>query len=134
MTENYSPNKQNDQIKVFHGTTSYQAAYILIDGFKAETHVTTSEDLAWYYAEAALDEDCDEDNDEVVLYTYVSIDMLDADTSAMAEPVGWGGKKGIEIEEKLKIKKDYITLETSLQLCASAKLKTDIAANKIYQV
>ncbi len=122
-------------LKVYHGTNSTHAASNLSEGFQPGTCVTTSENLAWYYAECAFEEDNDnEDNDEVVLSTYVTIEQLEADLNAMAEPVGFENKTGSQIEEELNILNDFTSLKASLDICASARLKIAVEPENIQKV
>lgn len=104
------------------------------EGFLEDTCLTPSLDLAWYYAEAALDEDEDDDQSEVVLAVWVDISQIQADTEAMSEPVGWGGKTGQQIDDELEKRGDRLGLETSLEVCASVRLCQPIGPSEISYV
>lgn len=104
-------------MRVYHGTTAEHAASILADGLRAGACVALDEGLAWYYAEAACDE---EGGDEVVLCADVDERDLLADDAALCEPVGWGVNTGSQIEQEL----DRLgrSRATSLTVCASARI------------
>lgn len=126
--------KLTGDIIVFHGTTDTHAAGMLADGCDAGMCVTTSEDLAWYYAEcAAEDEDGGEDSPgEAVVQLTVSVADLDPDMEAMAEPVGHGGRTGSQIDDLLTdTGDDRTSLTSSLQICASARLRRPVAAAEV---
>lgn len=59
--------------------------------------------------------------------------MLDADGESLSEPVGWGGKTSSEIEEEISSRNDF-SLQTSLELCGTARLKVSVNPENIFSV
>lgn len=71
-------------IRLLHGTSSNQVEAILAEGLKAHTCLTSSEELAQYYAECAADEDGGE---PVWLLVEVDPRTLRVDYAAFQEPL-----------------------------------------------
>lgn len=77
---------------LYHGTDSVSAENIIKNGLKEHSCLTSDENLAWYYAEARLEELEDkkaltDDIDEVVLRVVLDNDKLVVDYPAYEEPI-----------------------------------------------
>ena len=77
-------------ITLFHGTTKKIAETIIKEGLKANSYLTSREDVAEYYAEVAMEDAVDKgdaDADCVILSVIVKQNDLRVDYCAYEEPL-----------------------------------------------
>jgi len=77
---------------LYHGTDSVSAQKIMKEGFSARSCLTSDEKLAWYFAEARIEELDDnntltDDIDQVVLTVTLDEAQLVVDYPAYEEPI-----------------------------------------------
>lgn len=79
----------SNEITLMHGTCQCRSEKIHHEGLFSLSCLTNNEDVAWYYAECALDE-CENDCGEyVVLNIQVNKDNLKVDYNAFSEPLSY---------------------------------------------
>lgn len=125
----------DDVIELWHGTTREAAEAIAAEGLRAGTCLTTSDELARYYAECACDE-LELDYDEVAL---VRINLpratLTADHAALSEPV-WAGIERLRVDDwelsEIVEAADVVDAAFTLERVASCRTRSAAPAGKAW--
>ena len=95
---------------LYHGTSSANAERIKKQGC-CSLYLSSSTELAYYYAEAATDVICDKDDGLAIIAIDTTLLELEKDEHSWEEPVGYGPFKSNDLEKITELieckKEDY---------------------------
>ena len=120
---------KNEQLVLYHGTTD---ARIQSEGLRPGAYLATSKELAWYYAEVS--DEVDGLGSPMVFEVHVKRGWLEADKPSLCEPVGYGDRKSVELEEAVATHEGPLDADASLSLVGSAYCSEAILPENIVYI